>query len=38
MKDLETHVACDKRIKEEGGKATCCDCDPHVGCELLGND
>ena len=28
----ETHLACQKRIEEEGGKATCCYCNPHEGC------
>lgn len=29
-----THSACDARIEAEGGKATCCYCNPHEGCEL----
>src|SRR3990167_1000810 len=30
----ETHSACQKRIKEEGGKARCCHCVPHKDCEI----
>ena len=30
----ETHNVCNERLKREGGKATCCDCDPHEGCTL----
>lgn len=32
--DEGTHIACQPRIKAEGGKATCCVCNPHEGCEL----
>jgi len=28
----EWHRACQKRISKEGGKATCCDCNPHEDC------
>lgn len=31
--DEGTHYCCDKRLKEEGGKAKCCECFPHKGCE-----
>ena len=30
----ETHSACQKRIKEEGGKARCCYCVSHKNCEI----
>ena len=30
----ETHSACLKRIREEGGKARCCYCVPHKDCEI----
>lgn len=30
----ETHCVCDKRLKEECGKATCCYCNPHEGCDI----
>src|SRR3990167_2488369 len=30
----ETHSACLKRIKEEGGKARCCYCVSHKDCEI----
>lgn len=30
----ETHIVCDERLAREGGKATCCACNPHAGCEL----
>jgi hypothetical protein len=30
----ETHTVCNKRLKEEGGKAKCCYCVKHSGCEL----
>ena len=30
----ETHSVCDERLAREGGKATCCYCDPHEGCTL----
>lgn len=29
-----THSACDARIKAEGGKARCCWCRRHLGCEF----
>lgn len=29
-----THSCCNKRLKEEGGKAKCCFCSPHEDCEL----
>lgn len=29
-----THICCDARLKAEGGKARCCTCVPHEGCEL----
>lgn len=29
-----THLACNKRIKEMGGKAQCCYCVPHENCEI----
>ena len=32
--DHETHNVCNERLEREGGKATCCDCDPHEGCTL----
>ncbi len=28
-----THYCCNKRLREEGGKAQCCECVPHEGCE-----
>lgn len=28
-----THSACNTRLKEDGGKARCCSCVPHDGCE-----
>lgn len=31
----ETHSACLKRIREEGGKARCCYCVPHKDCEFV---
>lgn len=33
-KNSETHQCCNERLAREGGKATCCDCDPHEGCTL----
>ena len=30
----ETHSCCNKRLREEGGKARCCYCFPHEGCEF----
>lgn len=30
-----THWCCQNRIRDEGGKAMCCECRPHDGC---GND
>jgi len=30
----ETHYVCDVRLKEKGGKAICCACDPHENCVL----
>lgn len=30
----ETHNVCDNRLKKEGGKATCCECNPHDDCSL----
>lgn len=30
----ETHIVCDERLDREGGKATCCDCNPHARCTL----
>lgn len=30
----ETHSCCNKRLKEMGGKAQCCYCVPHDGCEF----
>ena len=33
-KNSETHNVCNERLAREGGKATCCDCDPHEGCTL----
>jgi len=32
----ETHVACESRIDQLGGKAQCCYCVPHDDCELTG--
>lgn len=29
-----THICCKRRIDEEGGKATCCVCNPHKNCVL----
>lgn len=29
-----THGCCNKRLKEEGGKARCCMCVPHKECEI----
>jgi len=42
MKDLKpfehgeegTHTCCKPRLKKEGGKARCCYCVPHEGCEM----
>lgn len=31
---LETHVVCSNRLEKEGGKARCCQCEPHEGCSL----
>ncbi|MDE2232889.1 MAG: hypothetical protein KGJ90_02040 [Patescibacteria group bacterium] len=28
----QTHWVCNARIAKEGGKATCCECNPHEGC------
>jgi len=25
----DTHWVCEKRLKEEGSKSRCCDCEPH---------
>jgi hypothetical protein len=30
----ETHTCCNARLAKEGGKARCCYCVPHEGCEL----
>jgi len=30
-----THYVCDKRLKEEGGEAICCGCNPHEDCNLF---
>lgn len=30
----DTHYCCNKRLEEYGGAATCCECDPHEGCEF----
>jgi hypothetical protein len=27
-----THYCCNNRLREEGGKARCCDCHPHDNC------
>lgn len=29
----ETHTACQRRLKKEGGKSRCCYCEPHEDCE-----
>lgn len=29
-----THIACQNRLEKEGGKATCCECNPHENCNL----
>jgi hypothetical protein len=29
-----THSCCNTRLKEMGGKATCCYCDPHLFCDI----
>ena len=29
-----THYVCDNRLKEEGGKAICCECNPHEDCDM----
>lgn len=29
-----THSCCSKRLSKEGGKARCCYCVPHEGCEI----
>ncbi len=34
MQNSETHNVCENRLKKEGGKAKCCDCNPHDGCNL----
>lgn len=34
MSHSETHSACNYRLAQEGGKARCCYCVPHEGCEL----
>lgn len=31
--DEGTHYSCQTRIKEQGGKARCCECVPHKGCD-----
>lgn len=31
--ETETHSACNKRLKKEGGKTRCCFCVPHEDCE-----
>lgn len=31
---IETHTACDERIKKYGGNAQCCYCSPHENCKL----
>ena len=33
-KKLETHIVCSNRLEKEGGKARCCRCEPHEGCNL----
>lgn len=33
-KNTNTHNVCNERLAREGGKATCCECDPHEGCTL----
>lgn len=30
-----THTVCDTRLKNDGGKALCCYCMPHQGCDLV---
>lgn len=30
----ETHYCCNARLKAEGGKAKCCSCKPHEGCDM----
>lgn len=32
--DYQTHCVCNKRLKKEGGKAKCCECNPHKGCDF----
>lgn len=32
--DGQTHSVCKVRLEVEGGKATCCICNPHLGCSL----
>ena len=32
-----THSCCKRRLKEMGGKATCCVCDPHLPCDFRPN-
>lgn len=29
-----THVVCNNRLTKEGGKAKCCECEPHDDCNL----
>ena len=33
-KNTETHNVCNARIAKDDGKALCCDCVPHEGCEF----
>lgn len=28
-----THWCCNTRLEKEGGKARCCECVPHEGCD-----
>lgn len=35
MKNSETHIVCQTRLLHEGEKATCCECDPHKGCDFM---
>ena len=30
-----THCVCEKRLKKEGSKSRCCECETHEDCELI---
>jgi len=32
--DLNTHYCCNERLKQDGHKSQCCECNPHKDCEI----